>query len=106
MIKLISIAALSIGMATSAMAGGGDAGGAGGGANGMGTHHAYDSLGGTTTNSILSPDQTTTGSINGANAAVGSNSSNAMTSTRTKVRNCNGSASETATGAMTTSACK
>lgn len=38
MLKIISVAALSVGLATSAMAHGGSAGGMGGGANGAGTH--------------------------------------------------------------------
>jgi len=38
MLKILAVAALSIGMATGAMAHGGSAGGLGGGANGAGTH--------------------------------------------------------------------
>lgn len=58
MFKILSIAALTVGMASSAMAGGGSAGGLGGGANGAGTHVNAKLTGET--------DSMSTGSIDGA----------------------------------------
>lgn len=94
MIKIISVAALTIGMATSAMAAGGMNSPVGGQSE-TGATQSNDSNGMDTTIT-----NSTTG-VNGANGAVGSNSTNSSTQTGTHCKN--GGAGSTTTGTITTS---